>query len=107
MFCIFYYTILFNYNFRYSHFLKQNSFKVTTAPILDYFLLIKKNSLFPLIYQGLRVYLQQHCLYFLPLPNGFLICTILLHFKAFYHVNLHFYALRYTLLHSVSFAERI
>lgn len=69
MFCIFYYTILFNYNFRYSHFLKQNSFKVATAPILDYFLLIKKNSLFPLIYQGLRVYLPQHCLYFLLLPQ--------------------------------------
>ena len=70
MFCIFYYTILFNYNFRYSHFFKQNSFKVATAPILDYFLLIKKNSLFPLIYQGLRVYLPQHCLYFLPDPHG-------------------------------------
>jgi len=31
---------------------------------------IKKNSRFPLFYVGLRVYLPQHCLYFLPLPHG-------------------------------------
>ena len=30
----------------------------------------EKNSHIPLFYAGLQVYLQQHCLYFLPLPHG-------------------------------------
>ena len=32
--------------------------------------LVKKNSRFPLFYRALRVYLPQHCLYFLPLPHA-------------------------------------
>ena len=39
------------------------------APILVYFLIKRKTRVFPLIYQDLRVYLPQHCLYFLPEPH--------------------------------------
>ena len=65
---------------------------------------IFNNSLF---YKGLQGYLPQQFLYFFPLPQGFLLCIILLHFRAFYPLNSHFYALRYTWLHSASLAERI
>lgn len=61
----------------------------------------------PLFYTGSRAYLPQHCLYFLPLPHGFLLCTILLHFRAFYPLILHFNALCYTWLHSAFISESI
>ena len=52
-------------------------------------------------------YLPQHCLYFLPLPQGFLLCTILLHFRVFYPLILHLNALCYTWLHSAFISESI
>jgi hypothetical protein len=56
------------------------------------FLKAKKNSRFPLFYAGLRVYLPQHCLYFLPLPHG-------KKFRAFGGTLEHFMALYGTFLH--------
>ena len=61
----------------------------------------------PLFYKGLQGYLPQQFLYFLPDPQGFLLCASLLHFRAFYPLNLHFYALYYTRSHSTLLAERI
>ena len=61
----------------------------------------------PLFYTGSRAYLPQHCLYFLPLPHGFLFCTILLHFRVFYPLILHLNALCYTWLHSAFISESI
>ena len=73
---------------------------------VDKFILfsIFDNSLF---YKGLWGYLPQRCLYFFPEPHGFLLCTILLHFRAFYPLILHFNALCYTWLHSAFIAESI